>query len=111
MVTFNRSEDGVWTMTLDESDAGDRNAVYDETVPRYLTTFDPAFARALAADEAEFIKALLRIVGVQDAGWDPYETTVRAIPAMMKLHAHIPAGDEWTETPRHLALWRYLHAA
>jgi hypothetical protein len=110
MVTFDRSEDGVWTMTLDESDARDRNAIYDATIPQYLTAFDPAFARALEADETEFIKALLRIVGVQDAGWDPYDTTVRAIPAMMKLHALIPPGDEWSETSRHLALWTYLHA-
>jgi hypothetical protein len=110
MATFNRNEDGVWTMTLDETDGQDRNPIYDEAVPRYLTTFDPAFAHALDADEAEFIKALLRIVGIQDAGWDPYETTLRAIPAMMKLHAIIPQGDEWYETSRHLALWTYLHA-
>lgn len=110
MVTFARSENGVWTMALDDTDGQGRNPVYDESVPRYLTAFDPAFARATEADEAEFIKALLRIAGVQDAGWDPYETTVRAIPAMMKLHALIPPGDEWYETSRHLALWTYLHA-
>lgn len=110
MVTFNRDDAGVWTMTLDETDQRDRNPVYDEAIPRYLSTFDPAFARALDADQAEFIKALLRIVGVQEAGWDPYQTTIRAVPAMMKLHALIPSGDEWHETSRHLALWTYLHA-
>jgi len=49
-------------------------------------------------------------LGRQEAGWDPYETTMRAVPAMQRLHALIPAGDEWYETSRHLALWTYLHA-
>ncbi len=96
-------------MTLDETDGRDRNPVYDEAIPRYLNAFDPPFVGAAEADEAEFIKALLRITGMQDAGWDPYETTLRAVPAMQKLHAFIPPGDEWYETSRHLALWTYGH--
>jgi hypothetical protein len=109
MATFERAEDGVWTVTLDETDGADRNAIHDEAVPRYLTTFDPAFDKAAEADEAEFVKALLRIWSVQDAGWDPYETTLRAVPAMQKLHALIPAGDEWSDVSRHLALWTWGH--
>jgi hypothetical protein len=109
VATFSKDEHGVWTMTLDETDAQDRNAVFDEAVPRYLNAFDPAFVRAAEADEAEFVKALLRISSVQEAGWDPYETTLRAVPAMQKLHALIPEGDEWYETSRHLALWTYGH--
>jgi hypothetical protein len=109
VVTFNKEESGVWTMTLDETDAQERNAVFDEAVPRYLNAFDPAFVRAAEADEAEFVKALLRIWSVQEAGWDPYETTLRAVPAMQKLHALIPEGDEWHEMSRHLALWTYGH--
>jgi hypothetical protein len=79
VVTFTKDETGVWAMALDETDAEERNAVFDETVPRYLTAFDPAFTRAAEADEAEFVKALLRIWSVQDAGWDPYETTLRTV--------------------------------
>src|SRR5690349_9227323 len=44
MATFDRDEHGVWSMTLDESDGHERNAVYDEATVRYLTTLDPAFA-------------------------------------------------------------------
>jgi len=109
VVTFSKDDDGVWTMTLDESDAQERNPVFDDTVPRYLNAFDPAFVRAAEADEAEFVKALLRIWSMQEAGWDPYETTLRAVPAMQKLHVLIPEGDEWYETSRHLALWTYGH--
>lgn len=109
MATFSRGEAGVWTVTLDASERDDHDPVFDETVPRYLTVFDRAFARAEEVDEAEFVKALLRVRSMQDAGWDPYETTLRAVPAMMKLHALIPEGDEWYETSRHLALWTYGH--
>ena len=109
MATFSRSEAGVWTVILDASDGDDRNPAYDEAVPRYLNALDPAFARAEEVDEAEFVKALLRVRSMQDAGWDPYETTLRAVPAMMQLHALIPEDDEWYETSRHLALWTYGH--
>lgn len=109
MAIFGRSENGVWTVTLDESDGDDRNPVFDEAAIRYLNAFDPAFAKAEEVDEAEFVKALLRVRSMQEAGWDPYETTLRAVPAMMKLHAFIPVGDEWYETSRHLALWTYGH--
>lgn len=109
MASFARSKEGVWTVTLDETDSADRNPVFDEAVPRYLTAFDPAFTKASEENEAEFIKALLRAWPMQDAGWDAYGTTLRAIPAMMKLHTVIPAGDEWYETSRHLALWTWGH--
>lgn len=61
----------MWAVTLDESDGDDRNPAFDEAVPRYLNAFDPAFAKAEEVDEAEFVKALLRVRSMQDAGWDP----------------------------------------
>ncbi len=109
MATFARSDDGTWTVALDESERDNRNPVFDEALTRYLNAIDPAFTKAEEVDEAEFVKALLRVRSMQDAGWDPYETTLRAVPAMMKLHALIPDGDEWYETSRHLALWTYGH--
>jgi hypothetical protein len=109
MATFNRDDAGVWTVTLEPGDSPERNPVFDATVPRYLTLFDPAFLKAEKEDEAEFIKALLRVGPLQDAGWDPYATTLRAVPDIQKLHALIPKGDEWYETSRHLALWTYGH--
>jgi hypothetical protein len=107
---FRREDDGTWTVTLDDTDPqDDRNEVYDEAVPRYLTAFDPAYTRARETCESEFVKALVRVSSLQDAGWDPYETTLRAIPLMQQLHAMIPSGDEHYETSRHLALWTYGH--
>ncbi len=109
MAEYSRQDDGTWTVALSDDEARDSNDVFRETLPRYLTTFDPAFVRAQEQCECEFVKALLRITSMQDAGWFPYDTTVRAIPAMMQLHAVIPDGDEYYETSRHLALWTYGH--
>lgn len=41
---------------------------------------------------------------MQDAGWDPYETTVRAIKAIQEAHNQVEG-----EANRHLALWLYGH--
>ena len=109
MATFHRDEHGVWTVTLDESDSGDRNDVHDEAVIRYMTTFDKAFTKAADMCEVEFVKALIRVSQLKDAGWDPYETTLRAVPAMIRLHDLIPKGDRDYETSGHLALWTYGH--
>jgi hypothetical protein len=109
MALFSRDESGIWTMTLERGDAEDRNEAHDEAVVRYMTIFDKAFTKASQTCEAEFVKALLRVWRLQDAGWDPYETTSRAIPAMVMLHALIPAEDGDYETSRHLALWTYGH--
>jgi hypothetical protein len=96
-------------VALDDTDATDRNEVHDEATVRYMTTFDKVFTAASEKCEAEFVKALLRVWSLQDAGWDPYETTLRAVPAMVDLHELIPTGDQDYETSRHLALWTYGH--
>jgi hypothetical protein len=48
---------------------------------------------------------------VQDAGWEPYETTLDAVPSMMKLYAQTPNDTGWDDfyTARHLELWVYGH--
>jgi hypothetical protein len=100
-----RSDEGEWTLHLGEdADDADRNEAHDEALPRYLTAVDPAFSDAEGACESEFVKGLLRIGSMQDAGWDPYETTLVAIPAMIALHARIPGA----ETPENYAASRHL---
>ncbi len=94
---FRRSKDGVWTLHLDETDKRGRNDLHDDAVPRYVDAFDAAFAQAQERCEAEFVKALLRVWKMQDAGWDPYETTLRAIPAMAELHELIPRVSSTTK--------------
>ena len=106
---YTRNDDGTWTIRYEDSDFGGREADYEETVARYLAAFDPAFDKAYRTCESEFVKALLRVSSVEDAGWNPYETTLRAIPAMLQLHALIPEGNEHFEVSRHLVLWTYGH--
>jgi hypothetical protein len=108
MARLERDEHAVWTLHLEEGDEG-RNADHDEAAPRYLTALDPVFERAREQSEFEFIYTLLRVRGLQAAGWDAYETTLRAITAMRKLHDEIAPADENFEAARHLQLWTYGH--
>lgn len=110
MAGLKRDENGVWTLEREDGDDY-RDEYFDEPFARYLTAFDPAFARAEEVCESEFVKALVRIGGAQDAGWDPYETTLRAIPAVRDLHKLLPDDGDWKdfETARHLQLWMYGH--
>lgn len=70
-----------------------------------MTAFDPAFVKAREKCECEFVFCLLRVKGLQDPGWEPYETTKRAIPVLLETHKQM--GD--TEAARHLQLWLYGH--
>ncbi len=52
----------------------------------------------------DLIFCILRIQGMSDSGWDPYETTLRAIPKIQELWR---AAD--TELSKHIGLWIYGH--
>jgi len=103
-----RDENGVWSGEVDDSDGPEAEKLhpaYVEAVPRYLNCFDPVFTRARERDELQFLFSIFRVRGVQDAGWDPYETTLRAIPAIVSLYQ----GTNDSEAARHLPLWVYGH--
>jgi hypothetical protein len=108
MARAERGDDGVWTLIPEPGDQG-RNADHDEALPRYLTALDPAFTRAHEVSEFEFVLTLLRVRGVEAAGWDAYETTLRAIPLLNRLHESIAPDEPNFETARHLQLWVYGH--
>ncbi len=100
---YERSDDGSWTI-IDEAD-GRSSPVFLEKLRCYLDALDPIFERARTECESEFILTLLRIRGLSDAGWDPYETTLEAIPMMIE----VMEGIESAIAQRHLSLWIYLH--
>jgi hypothetical protein len=107
-VPLTRNDDGSWVLRVDEDERPHlekSHPAYYEALPRYLTALDPAFARARERCEFEFLLSLFRVRSVQDAGWDPYETTQRAIPALIEVHAEIKDF----EAARHLQLWIYGH--
>jgi len=106
-VPLRRDKDGVWTVEFDETEKEKReqsHPSYIEALPRYLTALDPAFEGARQTSEFNFLFSLFAIRGMQDAGWDPYETTVRAIKAIREVHGQIKG-----EANRDLALWLYGH--
>jgi hypothetical protein len=100
-----RCEDGKWTLQPEGDEHSDLHPAYVEALPRYLTMFDPAFTQARDRSEFEFLLSLFRVRGFQGPGWDPYKTTLQAIPALVKVHKEIKEF----EAQRHLQLWIYGH--
>lgn len=82
-----------------------RFPAYMDAVPRYVQALDPLFAKAREVSEFEFLMSLLRVRSMQDTGWDSYETTLRAVPALRD------AGNSLKtfEASRHLSLMMYCH--
>ena len=100
MASARRDEHGRWEIVTEEGD----HETYNTWLGRFFNALDPIFSRAKEASEFEFILCLLRIRGMEDGGWDPYETTLRAIPKI---------SDVWraadTELSKHIGLWIYGH--
>jgi len=68
-----RDDDGIYRLELteEEGDAARWPPSYTDALPRYLTAFDAAFTKARERSEFWYLLALLRVRGIQDAGWDP----------------------------------------
>ncbi|AFQ44360.1 hypothetical protein [Desulfosporosinus meridiei] len=104
-----RDENEIWQVILDEQERQDKNKFNDwymEAMPRYLNALDLAFRIAQESNEFEFILCLLRVRGIEDAGWDPFETTLKVIPNILKIHSEITNN---IEAARHISLWTYGH--
>lgn len=100
-----RKDDGSWDVEASEDEREGYKAIYNEALKRYLNVLDPLFMKAKGSSEFEFIFTLLRVRGMQDAGWDPYETSVRAIPLIQNLASEAKTYD----AAKHLELWMYGH--
>ncbi|HWX18786.1 MAG TPA: hypothetical protein VN578_02660 [Candidatus Binatia bacterium] len=103
-----RDENGAWAFTEESLPYRPKEGfhqVFNEHAVRYLNSFDIVFRAAKSACEFEFVYTLLGVKGMKDMSWDPFETTRRTIPAMIKLYEKI----EDFEMQRHLALWTYGH--
>ena len=98
-----RDENGIWTASLNESELASINPVVAEAMPRYLTIFDEIFAKAKQTNELEFLFCLFRVRGASDPGWDPYQTTLESIPALVDCATTIQNEI----AARHLRLWIY----
>jgi hypothetical protein len=55
--------------------------------------------------EFDFLHALIPVFGLQSAGWDPYETTIRAVESTLDM---IDEAKDF-EKARHLQLWLWGH--
>ncbi len=100
-----RDESGIWTSRINDSEVDTISPLYAEAMPRYLTIFDEVFNAAKRMNELEFLFCLFRVRGLQNAGWDPYQTTLESIPALVDCATTIQNDT----VARHLYLWIYGH--
>src|SRR5687767_14730516 len=109
MPALRRNDDGTWEIVGARRSAGLGDELHDQALVRYLTAFDPAFTRSRDSSEFEFILTLLRIRGVQAAGWDPFASTREAIDAVRRLGNRTGRRSVNFAAVRHLQLWLYGH--
>jgi hypothetical protein len=109
MPSVHRHDDGTWHLVNPRRNPELGDSIHDEALARYLTAFDPAFTRAKEECEFEFILTLLRVRGVQDAGWDPFDSTRDAIAAVRRTGNKISRRPRNFVGARHLQLWLYGH--
>jgi hypothetical protein len=106
---LSKAKDGAWSLSLeseaDKTTQEQSRGPYLEALPRYVTAFDLIFAKATERSEFAFISSLLRVRGLQDGGWDPYESSIEAIDGMRAVYKNIQSHP----TARHLELWIYGH--
>ena len=80
---FVKEQDGTWSLSMEDEPGKttpeQSGGPYLEALPRYLSAFDLAFTSAKERSECAFISTLLRVRGLQDAGWDPFGSSLQAI--------------------------------
>ncbi len=103
MAQLIRDDAGTWR--LGEATTDEATSERGRAQPRYMTAFDPLFAKAKAVSEFDFLHSLIPVFSVRDAGWEPYETTIRAVSTTLEL---INDADEFVKA-RHLQLWLWGH--
>ena len=99
-----RDSVGVWRAEVEKGE-GPTNPALKEAWPRYLSAFDKLFYAAQQHNELEFLFSLFRVRSTQDPGWDPYETTIEAIPLVLDVASEVkdPVAQH------HMVLWLYGH--
>ena len=97
-----KNKNGIWEW---KSKGKRFNPIYKEAVIKYLNNLDPLFEKAKETCEFEFILTLLRVRGLQDPGWDPYENTLEVFRCIYKIKNKVRDFN----TIRHIYLLLYGH--
>lgn len=80
------------------------HASYLPALLQNLNSFNELFKRAFEISEFWSIWTLLGVRGLQDAGWDPFESTKEAIQSVSEHFSHVGG-----QLQSHLSLWVYGH--
>jgi hypothetical protein len=103
MAQLVRDDHGVWR--LEGASRDEAASEHGRCQHRYMTALDPVFTQAEIRSEFDFLHALIPVFGLQSAGWDPYETTIRAVRGTLEM---IDEASDF-EKARHLQLWLWGH--
>jgi hypothetical protein len=80
-------------------------AVYCDSLISYLKIFDTAYRRAQNQSEFELVSLLIRMHGMEDPGWDPFESTQTTVRLVRRAIGRVDSF----EAERTLQLWLYGH--
>jgi hypothetical protein len=97
--TFQRDEDG--KIIAGEPIRG-WDTYYQAAVISYLNLWEELFEKAQEKNDFEFISALIRMRGMEDAGWDTFENTIEGIAGAYKA-AKVLHGEQRLN----IMLWAY----
>ena len=78
------------------------DSYYQAAVVRNLNLWEELFEKAQETSEFEFIAALIRMRGIEDAGWDTFENTIDGIAGAYKA-ARVLQGEQRLN----IMLWAY----
>lgn len=70
------------------------NPVYAQALVDYFNALDPLFLKAQEQSDFEFICTLINVQGVQDAGWDAFETTQDIFETFNRLKSKVRYNTE-----------------
>ncbi|MEO5721517.1 MAG: hypothetical protein ABIR71_08615 [Chthoniobacterales bacterium] len=105
-VGFDRTPDGkIIFATKAKVDRTGFKAIYCDSVIEFANGFEPAFKRASQTSQFEFVSLLTRMRGLEDPGWDPYEST----KATLTYVREALASTKTFAAERTLQLWVYGH--
>lgn len=86
-----RDENGIWSANNVPKGT---NPEYAQSLVDFFNALDPLFSMAQDKSDFEFIFTLLNIQGVQDVGWDAFETTRDIFETFDKLKSKIKYSSE-----------------
>ena len=83
----------------------DTNTYYAEVFIKYFNILFQLYSEAFEVSEYSALMTLLAVRGIEDPGWDPYESTLNIVDSVRDIHGKV----EDYVAQKNLQLWSYCH--